>query len=207
MQQRDVSTMSIGQRPQDGPPQTLILLCPASRTQQDAAIRKNLRFTKLHGDREPAKVCKALAKQLPRLQFVFPTEGDMRPDDGVLLWIEPLSDWLDDGLLSRRQEQRQLASRGLRHCCFCHQMPNQAAPSSSIDLNELLGCCQLILRVITTEKFPLLYNRAVRQMAHALFSSGLFDNFELAAFLHAMLRSRIGDRSLLARFRGAAAAE
>lgn len=82
----------------------LILFCPVSRTQQDATIRQNLRLTELQSDGDLAKACEALANHLPRNQLIFPAERDVRLDKGVLPWIKPLPDWLNDGALIRRQK-------------------------------------------------------------------------------------------------------
>jgi len=104
VQQRDVCAMGVGRRSQDGLPQVLILLHPVSRTQQDTPIREHLRLTKLHGEGELAKAREAAAKRLPRNQLIVPAERDVRSDDGVLPWIKPLPDRLDDGALIGRQE-------------------------------------------------------------------------------------------------------
>jgi hypothetical protein len=74
------------------------------RTQQDATIRQNLRLTELHSDGDLAKACEALANHFPMNQLTVPAERDMRLNNGVLPWIKPLPDWLDDGALIRRQK-------------------------------------------------------------------------------------------------------
>jgi hypothetical protein len=99
MQQRDVSTMNIRRWSQDELSETLKLFCPASRSQQDAAIRKNLRLPELHGDGEVPEVREALTQRRPRTQFVVSAESDMRLDKCVLPWIKPLPDRLNDGSL------------------------------------------------------------------------------------------------------------
>ncbi|MCA0199127.1 MAG: hypothetical protein LCH59_13585 [Proteobacteria bacterium] len=83
-------TMNTGRCSQDGLPKALILPCAASRVQQAAAIRENLRLTELQGDGESPTRDEGFAERLPTAHSTVAAEGDVGWNDRMLQRVKPL---------------------------------------------------------------------------------------------------------------------